>query len=76
MNIRQAQTSDAQAIADIYNRYILHTAITFEQDPVSLKEMKDRIRIKMANYDWLVLEAESQIIGYAYYGPFRPRSAY
>jgi len=67
---------DAERIAAIYNWYILNTIITFETDVVSPEEMTKRIKEKIIKYDWLVGEAGQEVIGYAYYGPFRPRAAY
>jgi L-amino acid N-acyltransferase YncA len=76
MNIRQAKKEDAQAILAIYNQYIKNTSITFETEPVSLLEMEARIAEKLQKYDWLVAEVDNQIVGYAYFGPFRSRAAY
>ena len=41
--IRYAKLSDAKAIADIYNEYILHSVATFETEAVSEDEMYRRI---------------------------------
>jgi L-amino acid N-acyltransferase YncA len=76
MYMRRVTTEDAERIAEIYNWYILNTIITFETDVVSPQEMKKRIQKKIIQHDWLVGEANQEVIGYAYYGPFRPRSAY
>jgi L-amino acid N-acyltransferase YncA len=76
MNVRQATEADAAIIAEMYNWYILNTIITFETDAVSPDEMKERIYDKLTRYDWIVGELHHEIIGYAYYGPFRPRAAY
>jgi L-amino acid N-acyltransferase YncA len=76
MRMRQATAGDAERIADIYNWYILNTIITFETDVVSPQEMKKRIQEKTITHDWLVGEVNQEVIGYAYYGPFRARAAY
>lgn len=76
MQMRRATAGDAERIAEIYNWYILHTIITFETDVVSPQEMKNRIQEKSITHDWLVGEVNQEIIGYAYYGPFRARAAY
>ena len=76
MNIRQAKISDANAITEIYNWYVINTSITFETDPVSVEEMEMRIKEKLDKYDWFVAEKNDVLIGYAYYGPFRARVAY
>jgi hypothetical protein len=42
--IRAARDDDAAAIAAIYNHYVLHTIVTFEEEPVPAEEMRDRVR--------------------------------
>jgi L-amino acid N-acyltransferase YncA len=44
MNIRQCLQSDFQEVCDIYNYYIEHTVITFEEEPVSKNIMSQRIK--------------------------------
>src|SRR6185503_5309834 len=74
--VRAATTSDAAAIADLYNWYVANTVITFEVDPVSRDEMARRIASVLAAHEWLVLEREGDLLGYAYAGRFRERAAY
>ncbi len=77
MNIRQCELSDSKAICDIYNHYIEHTTITFEETPVSEQIISERINSYTQNYHWIVLEnTESKIVGYAYAGKWAERSAY
>ena len=76
MHMRQATAGDADRLAEIYNWYILNTIITFETDVVSPQEMTKRIQEKLSHHDWLVGEANQEVIGYAYYGSFRTRAAY
>jgi phosphinothricin acetyltransferase len=74
--IRQAVESDANEIVRIYNWYIRNTTVSFEHEPVEQHEMQQRILDKLTNYDWLIAESDGEIVGYAYYGNFRPRLAY
>ena len=74
--IRRAEASDAQVITEIYNWYILHTTATFETEIIDELEMQRRILEKLSTHDWLVAEVSGRIVGYAYYGVFRHRSAY
>ncbi|MDP4277000.1 MAG: N-acetyltransferase family protein [Bacteroidota bacterium] len=76
MKIRRAEISDAAAIVELYNWYIVNTSITFETEPISVEEMKMRMEEKLDNYDWLVAEIDDVLVGYAYYGSFRSRAAY
>jgi phosphinothricin acetyltransferase len=74
--IRQCTTADAAAICEIYNHYVRHTVITFEEVPVVVAEMAQRILDVTARYPWLVAEENGAVVGYAYAAPWRPRSAY
>ena len=65
--IRPAAASDAEAIARIYNHYVLNTVITFEEEEVSATQMAARIAdVQAASFPWLVAEAMGQVVGYAY----------
>ena len=74
--IRRAEPCDAQGISEIYNWYILNTVVTFETEAIDQREMQRRILEKLATHDWLVAEVSGRVVGYAYYGVFRPRPAY
>ena len=69
--------SDAEAIARIYNHYILNTVVTFEEQTVSADEMAGRVKaVEAASFPWLVCEHAGQIVGYAYANKWNARSAY
>jgi L-amino acid N-acyltransferase YncA len=74
--IRRATSSDAPAIATIYNHFIEHTIVTFEEQRVTSEEMAGRMERVLASHDWLVLEQEGKLAGYAYATRFRERAAY
>jgi phosphinothricin acetyltransferase len=74
--IRRAEPCDAQIISEIYNWYILNTTVTFETEAIDQLETRRRILEKLTTHDWLVAEVSGRIVGYAYYGVFRPRPAY
>ena len=74
--IRRAEPCDAQIISEIYNWYILNTTVTFETEAIDQLEMRRRILEKLTTHDWLVAEVSGRIVGYAYYGVFRPGPAY
>ena len=74
--IRPASASDSPAIAEIYNYYIANTIITFEEILIDAEEMQQRIESTQAKHCWLVYEQDDELLGYAYSGPWRPRSAY
>lgn len=75
--IRAATQDDANAIARIYNHYILNTVITFEEDAVTPTETAGRIaKVQSASLPYLVEERDEKVIGYAYAGRWHDRSAY
>src|SRR5207245_4495715 len=52
------------------------SAISFEVEPPTAEEMARRIARTMPTHPWLVVEAQGQLTGYGYAGPFRSRPAY
>jgi len=76
MNIRNVNPEDAAQIAEIYNYYIKNTHQTFETEPLSAEEMRERISEIRENYPYLVAEEDGEIYGYAYATQFKMRQAY
>jgi L-amino acid N-acyltransferase YncA len=77
MNIRECKHSDSKAICEIYNYYIEHTVITFEEQPVTECVMAERINTYRQDHPWLVLEDKSGVVvGYAYAAKWAERSAF
>lgn len=75
--IRTAVDSDAPAIAAIYAHYVLHSTVTFEEQPVDADEIARRMAaVEAAGLPWLVAESDGAVVAYAYATPWRPRSAY
>lgn len=74
--IRPITQEDVPFICSIYNHYIEHTIITFEEQPVSVEEMIPRITDITQNLPWLVWDDQGQILGYAYASPWKGRCAY
>ena len=75
--IRNVTPSDAERICEIYNNYVLNTAITFETSAVSIEDMKQRINnIVSSGYPYIVYELENNIVGYCYLHAWSGRCAY
>ena len=69
--------ADSAAIAEIYNHYIRHTVVTFEELEITTVQMLERINsITFASLPWLAAEVSGQVVGYAYAAKFHSRSAY
>ena len=67
MRIRFADAQrDAAELLEIYRPYIEKTAITFETAVPGVKEYEKRIADIAAQFPYLVLEKDGEIIGYAY----------
>lgn len=64
------------AICNIYNHHVLNTMVTFEEEPVSIAEMQQRLETITARYPWLVYEDNSIVAGYAYATQWKTRAAY
>jgi phosphinothricin acetyltransferase len=75
--IRAATPADAEAIATIYAHHVLHGTATFEEVAPDAGEIARRwAEITGRGLPYVVAEADGRLLGYAYAGPLRPRSAY
>lgn len=75
--IRSIEPDDAAAVAAIYNHYIKQTTVTFEEEEISAAEVRRRMQeVLTSTLPWLSAEQEEQMIGYAYAGRWKVRSAY
>lgn len=76
ITIRTANVADAASAQVIYAPIVERTTISFEETPPSVGEMATRIAACLDAYAYLVAERDGQIIGFAYAGRHRTRSAY
>ncbi len=76
MTLRIARDDDADAIHAIYVPSIIHGAATFETALPGVETMRERIRVRLLHYPWLVWEEDGRVLAYAYAGRFRDRAAY
>lgn len=75
--VRRAIDRDAGAIAAIYSHYVLSTIVSFEEAAVVEPEMRRRIdEVASTGLPWLVAEHDEEVVGYAYAGRWKTRSAY
>jgi phosphinothricin acetyltransferase len=77
MIVRDAAIRDIPAIQSIYAYHVLHSAGSFEEaapDEVEMNRRREDIIARGLPY--LVAEHGGAVRGFAYAGPFRPRSAY
>jgi len=75
--IRPATSTDAAAVASIYNHFVANTVITFEEEAVPTQAMAQRIAdIQAQDLPWLVAERDGELMGYSYANRWKARSAY
>lgn len=77
-DIRRARSSDLEQIVEIYNHYVINTAITFDIDPYTVESRRVWFEqfAEAGPHQLLVAEAKGEIFGYAGTMPFRPKAAY
>lgn len=74
--IRLANEGDAQKCLSIYASIVRETPISFELEPPSEEEFRQRILSNLEQMPWLVCEIDGELLGYAYAGKHRQRAAY
>ena len=74
--VRSAATSDAQAIADIYNEGIEDRVATFETEPRSAAQIRAQLAEKGDRYPTLVVERNGEVVAWASAGAYRSRPCY
>lgn len=74
--VRVADTSDAEAIASIYNETILKRDATMVLDPVTVQEMAVRVERLDKRETILVLEDDSRILGWGIVKLYSDRPGY
>jgi phosphinothricin acetyltransferase len=77
VEVRVAQITDAQAIAEIYAHHVLNGTASFDTVPRSVHQTEQKIADTLAHgWPFLVAERGGEIMGYAYATAFRDRPAY
>ena len=77
VSIRAVRPADIAAITRIYAHAVRHGTASFELDPPDVNAMARRLdALNAGGFPYLVAEAENEVLGYAYAGPYRARPAY
>ncbi|MGH7121027.1 MAG: GNAT family N-acetyltransferase [Acetobacteraceae bacterium] len=75
--IRPGAETDIAAITAIYAHHVETGTASFETEPPAEQEMRRRrANLAARGYPYLAAEGGSEILGYAYAGPYRARPAY
>ena len=64
--VRPASSADAAACVAVYRPYVENTVISWEIEVPTVSEMATRIAAAQENHEWLVLEHDERVIGFAY----------
>jgi phosphinothricin acetyltransferase len=78
LRIREATRADLPRLTEIYNHYVVHTAVTFDIEPYTIERRAAWFEQfgSSGRYRLLVAEDDSRIAGYAGTTRFRPKAAY
>jgi phosphinothricin acetyltransferase len=78
IEIRRGDASDVSALLDIYNHYVLNTAITFDIEPRTLEQRREWFSqfSDSGKYQCFVAAREGKAIGWASSARFKDRAAY
>lgn len=75
--VRDAVPEDAKQVASIYNHYVLHSVVTFEEDTVTQEQILQRITETLEEgLPYLVVEDEGEVVGFSYASKWKGRCAY
>jgi phosphinothricin acetyltransferase len=76
MLVRDANRADLPAIVGIYNHAIETTVATFDLAPFSVEERVPWFEQFGGEHPLLVCERAGEVLGFAYYLPYRAKAAY
>jgi phosphinothricin acetyltransferase len=76
--VRPGRDEDVPALTELYNHYVVNTAITFDIEPFTLAERADWFaHYRLAGpYRLYVAAIGDTVVGYATSSPFRQKAAY
>jgi phosphinothricin acetyltransferase len=78
VSVRPARPADLPRLTDIYNHYVIDTAITFDLDPYTVDQRGEWFARYSATgrHRLVVAECDNHVLAYASTSPFHPRHAY
>ncbi|HXV24796.1 MAG TPA: GNAT family N-acetyltransferase [Alphaproteobacteria bacterium] len=75
--LRDARPGDGAELQRVYGHHVLHGFGSFEETPPDIAEMERRCAaVQKHGLPYIVAEAGSRLLGFAYAGRYRPRSGY
>jgi len=78
LTIRPARLDDLPRLTEIYNHYVLHSPATFDLEPKTLDQRRERFAqfAPTGRHSLLVAEEAGSVLGYAGTMRWRPKPAY
>jgi L-amino acid N-acyltransferase YncA len=77
LTLREARAGDGPWLQAIYAPHVLEGFGSFKEEPPGAEEMeRRRAGVQERGLPYLIAEREGQVLGFAYAGPYRPRTAY
>ena len=76
LSIRPVKISDATACLNLYSKYVINSAVSFEIAPPSIDEFEHRIEDISKRFPYFIAEENGVFAGYAYASAYRDRLAY
>jgi phosphinothricin acetyltransferase len=74
--VRRARPEDAEAIAGIYNHYILHSTATFHTEPVDAAERAEWMAERGDAYPTMVAEEAGDVVAWGALSQYKSRPAW
>jgi phosphinothricin acetyltransferase len=78
-DVRPATSRDIPDMLEIYNHYVANSTVTFDEDALTLREMRSKFRhvVDELHYPWLVaVSPTGMILGYTFVTPWKQKAAY
>ncbi|GAC1301644.1 MAG: GNAT family N-acetyltransferase [Vulcanimicrobiaceae bacterium] len=76
LHVRLATPSDAAAVAAIYAPFVASTHVSFEEQPPTVDEVRQRLTAARDVWPWVVCERGGEVAGYVYATAHRMRAGY
>ena len=77
LTVRDANDNDMPAVQAIYAHHVIHGTASFELEPPTLEQMRQRrADVSAHELPYLVAERDGEVVGYGYATLYRPRPAY
>jgi L-amino acid N-acyltransferase YncA len=77
--VRPATSRDIPDMLEIYNHYVANSTVTFDDDTLTLREMRQKFKhvVDELHFPWLVaVSPNGMILGYTFVTPWKQKAAY